>query len=128
MKEKNKFPMNLIGNIEVIKKGENNRIVAGYGNCAIVDSQNQFIPLETLKAGLNTLLADMSYANLMLSHQNIQVGKILKKWGKLTTHVDDKGMYLVAKLREDIEVANELWEQILKGKVNGFSIGCELLS
>jgi HK97 family phage prohead protease len=64
----------------------------------------------------------------MLSHQNIQIGKILKSWGKLTTHVDDKGLYLVCKIREDIEVANELWEQILKGKVNGFSIGCELLT
>ena len=128
MKEKNKYSLSLVGNIELVKKGENNRIVAGYANLALVDSQNQFIPLETLKAGLTTLLSDMSYANLMLSHQNIQVGKILKSWGKLITHVDDKGLYLVCKIREDIEVANELWGQILKGKVNGFSIGCELLS
>lgn len=123
-----KFPLNLVGNIEIIKKGENNRIIGGYSNVAIVDSQNQFIPLETLKAGLTTLLNDMSYANLMLSHQNIQVGKILQKWGKLTTHVDDKGMYILAKIREDIQVANELWDSILKGEINGFSIGCELLS
>jgi HK97 family phage prohead protease len=125
---KDKFPLSLIGNIEIVKKGENNRIIAGYASVAMVDSQNQFIPLETLKAGLNTLLGDMSYANLMLSHQNIQVGKILQKWGKLTTHVDDKGLYLLAKIREDIAVANEVWDSVLKGKINAFSIGCEVLS
>ena len=123
-----KTPLNLIGNIEVVSKAKNKRIVAGYANVALVDSQNQFIPLETLKAGLETLLKDESYANLMLSHNNVQIGKILKSYGKLTTHVDDKGLYIIAELRQDTETANETWESILKGEMNGFSIGCEVLS
>jgi len=123
-----KVPLSLVGKIEVISKAKSRRIIAGYGNIAVVDSQKQFIPLETLKAGLNTLLSDMSYANLMLSHNNVQVGKILKSYGKLTTHVDDKGLYILAELRTDIETANETWEKILKGEINGFSIGCEVLS
>lgn len=124
----NRSMLNLIGKLEVVSKSKNRRIIAGYGNIAVVDSQNQLIPLETLKAGLNTLLSDMTYANLMLSHNNVQVGKILRNYGKLTTHVDDKGLYIVAELRDDIETANEIWEKILKGEINGFSIGCEVLS
>lgn len=120
--------LNLIGKLELVNKTNNRRIIAGYGNIAVVDSQSQFIPLETLKAGLNTLLGDLSYANLMLSHNNVQIGKILKNYGKLTTHVDDKGLFIIAELRNDIATADETWDKILKGEINGFSIGCEVLS
>jgi hypothetical protein len=54
---KEKFPLNLIGNIEIVKKGENNRIVGGYANVAIVDSQKQFIE-EANNYGNEVIVSD----------------------------------------------------------------------
>jgi len=124
-----KIPIRLFGNAKIIKKAEkdNKRIISGYANLAVVDSQNQLIPTEVLKAGIETLMTDLSYANLMLFHKNIQIGKILPEYGELKTHVDDRGLYIIAEIRQDTEIANEIWQQILDGNINGFSIGCEVI-
>ncbi len=127
-KEKSLYiPIHLFGNIKIIDKSDGRRIIAGYGNIAVVDSENQIIPTESLKGGLETLLKDPAYANLMIVHRNIQIGKIIEEYGELTTHVDEKGLFIVAELRSDIKTANNIWEQILDGKLNGFSIGCEVI-
>ena len=126
--KKEKSNMNIRGDIDIIEKSEGHRIIAGYASVAIIDKENQFIPIETLKQGISSLLADPSYANLMLIHKNIQIGKIVKGFGKYTTHVDEKGFYIVAEIRKDIKVADEVWDSILKKEFTGFSIGCEVLS
>ena len=123
----NKIPINLFGMAKIISKEKGDRIIAGYANLAVVDSQNQLIPTETLKAGIETLMTDLSYANLMLFHKNIQVGKILPEWGELKTHVDNKGLFIVAEIRDDTEIATDIWNQIVDGEINGFSIGCEVI-
>jgi HK97 family phage prohead protease len=124
----NKISLNLFGTAKIINKKKGERIIAGYANLAVVDSQNQLIPTEVLQAGIETLMADLSYANLMYSHGNIQVGKILPEYEELKTHVDNKGLYIVCEIRNDTKIANEVWEQILDGDINGFSIGCEVTS
>lgn len=123
-----KTPLNLRGNISVIEKSENKRIIAGYASIAVVDLEEQFIPIETLKNGINSLLKDPHYSNLMLIHKNIQIGKILESYNDFKTRVDDKGLFIVAEIRKDIDTANEVWESILNKDFNGFSIGCEVLS
>jgi len=126
---KNKFHMDLRGNLNIINKSEDGRrIIAGYANIAVVDLEDQFIPVETLKKGIETLLSDPHYSNLMLVHQNIQIGKIISNFNNLETHVDDKGLFIVAEIRKDIETANEIWKSILDNEINGFSIGCEVIS
>jgi len=120
--------LNLKGNLRVINKANSKRrIIAGYANVAIIDKDNQFISTEVLKKGLKTLLDDPHYANLMLVHQNVQIGKILEGFGKYKTHVDDKGLFVVAEVRKDIKTADEVWEEILNKNISGFSIGCEVL-
>jgi len=120
-------PFDLRGNIKIIEKSDNKRVIAGYANIAVVDLEDQFIPIETLKKGIESLLKDPHYSNLMLVHKNIQIGKIIPKFGELTTHVDDKGLFIVAEIRRDIKTADEVWESILNKDINGFSIGCEVL-
>lgn len=122
-----KLPFNLKGNIEILEKATKERVIAGYASIIEVDEENQLIPRETLIEGIETLLSNSEYANLMLVHQNIQIGKVLKEWGDLKTHVDDKGLFIVAKIREDLRTANEIWQQILDHKLNGFSIAAEVL-
>jgi len=123
-----KIPFNLNGNLEIIDKAsDGRRIIAGYASVAVVDSENQFIPISVLKTGLETLISDPNYSNLMLVHKNIQIGRILKSYGNLKTRVDDNGLFIVAEIRKDLKIADKIWESILNGEFNGFSIGCEVI-
>jgi HK97 family phage prohead protease len=118
------IPIHIKGYIE--KTGKD-RIIAGYASVIEVDKENQLIPKETLEKGIETLLKDSNYANLMLMHQNIQVGRILNEYKGLKTHVDDKGLYIVAQIRDDIETANQVWNKIDNKDFNGFSIAGEVV-
>jgi HK97 family phage prohead protease len=123
-----KMPLNIVGNFNILKKADDNkRIIAGYASVIEVDQQNHIIPKSTLEEGIKTLLRDTDYANLMLVHQNIQVGKILPQYNDLSTHVDDRGLFIVAELRNDLEVANKVWDKIMDGGFNSFSISGEVL-
>jgi len=118
----------LKGNTKILlNKSDGKRIIAGYANVAIVDQENQYIPLAVLQKGIQSLLADSSYANLMIMHKNIQIGKIIDSYGKHKTGVDAKGLFIVCEIRKDIKVADEIWGMILKKEISGFSIGCEVL-
>ena len=119
--------MDLMGNIKVIHKSDDRKIIAGYASLAVIDTENEYIPVEVLKDGLNTLMSDESYANIMIVHKNIQIGKILNKYEDLETHVDDKGLYIVAEIRDDLEIAKETWNKIVDGEIRGFSIGGEII-
>ena len=84
LRDKNKlrhFHMDIRGNIKFHSK-DGPKIIAGYASVAIVDNESQFIPPEVLKKGLENLIADPHYANVMLVHKNIQVGKIIKSFGE----------------------------------------------
>jgi HK97 family phage prohead protease len=123
-----KITFNLKGNTKVLlNKSDGKRIIAGYANVAIIDLENQYIPLAVLQKGIQSLLKDPSYANLMIMHKNIQIGKIIPSYGKYKTGVDTKGLYIVCEIRKDISVADEIWSSILKKEISGFSIGCEVL-
>jgi hypothetical protein len=123
-----RITFNLKGNTKILlNKSDGKRIIAGYANVAIIDLENQYIPLAVLQKGIQSLLADSSYANLMIMHKNIQIGKIIPSYGKYKTGVDSKGLYIVCEVRKDIKVADEIWGSILKKEISGFSIGCEVI-
>jgi len=120
--------LHLRGQFDIVNKAsESQRIIAGYASVIEIDKENHLIPKDTLVKGIETLLKNSEYANLMLVHQNIQVGKIIDKFNDLTTHVDDKGLFIVAEIRSDLNVSNILWDEILAGTINGFSIGGEVV-
>ena len=120
------IPLSICGTFKAHTE-ENRRIIAGYASVVEVDSHNDLITKEVLEDAINTLLSNEEYANLMLKHQNIQVGKIIREFGDCKTHVDDEGFYIVAEIRNDLESANVLWQDILDGKLNGFSIAGEVI-
>lgn len=122
-----KFKEFTLGNIEYIReKGKSGRrIIAGYASIPVIDRANELIPKETLEKALKKFIENEEYANLMLTHNSIQIGKVIKKYGKFTTHVDDTGLFIVAEIRKDLDIANDIWQQILNGEINSFSIGFE---
>jgi len=111
------------------KNKDRKRIIAGYASVSIVDLEDDLIPLSTLEKMWNKWLkTDESYHNLMLEHESIQIGKVLKEFGKLKSGVDDKGLFIIAELRNDIKTANKIWKNILDGVLNSFSVRLEVLN
>ena len=123
-----KLPLHLRGNI--INKSiddDGQRIIAGYASVIEVDTRKDLVPQKVLEDGIQTLLSDYQYANIQLSHKNIPIGKIIPSYKDLSTHVDEHGLYIVAKIRNDLEIANIVWNAIENGEVNGFSIASEII-
>ena len=113
--------------IELLK-GSNDLIVAGYASVELVDKQGDLITRSALKDAFKKFMADPKYRNVQLAHSNIQVGEVIQNYtdseGRLwKSEVDDAGMFVVVKLRNDIEKAREVASEIRKGNLAGFSIG-----
>ena len=112
----------------VVLKGGNDLIVAGYASVEVVDKQGDVITKEALKDAFSKFMQNPSYRNVQLAHSNIQVGDVVPNYtdseGRLwKSEVDDVGMFVVVKLRDDIEKAKEVSAEIRKGVLRGFSIG-----
>jgi len=118
--------IHMFGPFKVVDKSKK-RVIAGYASVVEIDKSGDVIPISALKEGIKTLLSDPAYANIMLTHNNIQIGKILPEYNGIKTHVDDKGLFIVAEIRDDLEIANKVWEKILAGEYNGFSIAGEII-
>ena len=113
--------------ISLLKAG-NDLIVAGYASVELVDKQGDLITQGALKDGFTKFMQNPSYRNVQLAHSNIQVGDVIPNYtdseGRLwKSEVDDVGMFVVIKLRDDIEKAKEVAAEIRKGSLRGFSIG-----
>lgn len=120
---------NIKGSFDIVSKSKTGgkRVIAGYASVIEIDQESHLIPKETLEEGIKPLLEDSDYSNLMLLHRNIQVGKILKEYNKLKTHVDDEGLFIVAEIRRGLKTADEVWKAILDGALQGFSIAAEII-
>lgn len=102
------------------------RIIAGYASVIEVDLENQIITKEALTDALDKFMKEKNRL-VTLEHQAIPVGEIIPEYGEYKTHVDDKGLFIVVEVRKDLEVANEVWDKIIKGELDGFSIHGEVL-
>ena len=114
-------------NIELLKSGSD-LIVAGYASVELVDKQGDLITRTALKDAFKKYMSDPKYRNVQLAHSNIQVGEVITSYtdnqGRMwKSEVDDAGMFVVVKLRDDIEKAREVASEIRKGNLAGFSIG-----
>ena len=112
--------------IQLLKSDE--LIVAGYASVELVDKQGDLITREALRDAFKKYMASPEYSNVQLAHSNIQVGSVISEYadsqGKVwKSEVDDVGMFVVVKLRDDIEKAREVASEIRKGNLRGFSIG-----
>jgi rubrerythrin len=112
-------------------KDGSRRLIGGYASVEVIDKQNELITIPALQNALAKMVAaGEKYANLNLEHSNITLGKILlsehyKDAAGVDhfTHVDEKGLYVLCELREDLDIANKVWDMSNKGELNAFSIG-----
>ena len=115
------------GGLHIIKSS-NDLVIAGYASVEMVDKQGDKITSGALKNAFGEFMKASNYRNVQLAHSNIQVGEVVPNYtdseGKIwKSGVDDSGMFVVIKLRDDIEKAREVASQIRKGSLRGFSIG-----
>jgi len=113
--------------LKVLKSGSD-LVVAGYASVELVDKQGDLITRGALKDAFNGFMKSDRYRNVQLAHSNIQVGEVIDNYvdsnGRMwKSEVDDTGMFVVCKLRSDIEKAREVAAEIRKGNLQGFSIG-----
>ena len=103
-------------------------VIAGYASVQLVDKQGDLITTEALGKAFRKFMDNPKYSNVQLAHSNIQVGEVIpihtdtngRVW---KSEVDDTGLFVVIKLRRDIEKAREVAAEIRKGNLRSFSIG-----
>ncbi len=120
-------PVQHSGNISIVK-ADNDLVIAGYASVEMVDKQGDLITRGALKNAFNGFMKADGYRNVQLAHSNIQVGEVIPAYtdsdGRVwKSGVDDAGMFVVIQLRDDIEKAREVANEIRKGALRGFSIG-----
>lgn len=113
--------------LALLKSGQD-LIVAGYASVELVDKQGDLITRAALNDAFGKFMKSDGFQNVQLAHSNIQVGTVIPSYtdkdGRLwKSEVDDTGMFVVVKLRNDIEKAREVASEIRKGALRGFSIG-----
>ena len=120
-------PVQESGSIQLLKAG-NDLIVAGYASVELVDKQGDLITRGALRDAFGDFMKAESFRNVQLAHSNIQVGEVIPHYtdseGRVwKSNVDDAGMFVVIRLRDDIEKAREVANEVRKGNLRGFSIG-----
>lgn len=90
------------------KIDEEQRMVYGYASTEALDSQGEIIKRDAIEAALPGF---MRFGNIREMHQPSAVGK-----AKGAT-IDDKGLYLAAKIIDD-----EAWAKVKEGVYSGFSV------
>ena len=106
------------------------RIVAGYASVAVPDKVGDEFPSETLRKALDDIMKREGgrWRNIMYGHQSVQIGEIIEQYkdskSKIwKTQVDDVGLFIVARITSSKHlIANKVWELILEGELNSFSI------
>ena len=107
-------------------------VIAGYASVDMVDKQGDRIPVSALKKAFRGFMDNPSYRNVQLAHSGIQVGEVLPAYtdseGRVwKSTVDDHGLFVVCKIRDDIEKAREVQKQVRSGELRAFSIGGQAL-
>jgi len=120
----------LIRKLDISEYEGNKRFIAGYANIAgIRDSQGEVVTQEALKAAWDKWKQNPDFCILSLAHSNLPMAKVVfepvtDSDGKPhRSGVDERGLYIVAQVRDDVTIADELWSDIEMGKQRGYSIG-----
>lgn len=112
----------------LLKGASSDLVVAGYASVEMVDKQGDLITRGALKDAFKKFMSTPGYRNVQLAHSNIQVGEVIPDYTDTSgrvwkSEVDDTGMFVVIRLRDDIEKAREVASEVRKGNLRSFSIG-----
>jgi len=122
-----------VGSDFIMKSESNGELfIAGYASVDMVDKQGDRIPSDALKKAFESFMDNRAFRNVQLAHSGIQVGEVVAdhtdSQGRMwKSEVDDHGLFVVCKIRSDIQKAREVQKQIRDGDLRAFSIGGQAL-
>ena len=101
----------------LLKSRSSDLVVAGYASVEMVDKQGDLITKNALKDAFGKFMKSPGFRNVQLAHSNIQVGEVIPNYEDTSgrvwkSEVDETGMFVVIKLRNDIEKAREVAAEI----------------
>jgi hypothetical protein len=102
---------------------ENARIVKGFGTVDVFDNANERLPIDEFKRIMPVI---MKRGGLIMNrHTNQSVAKILNYEFKMkdTPVGPREGVYLTTEVFKDFGSDDQVWADIKKGEVEGFSFG-----
>jgi len=97
------------------------RIVAGWASVEIVDLQKDIIPVKVLERAMYKYMDRGGH--ILYHHSNVPVGKVLRWEVKKHPETGKYGVWIEAKIFNEYETDNIVWNAIKQGKIKGFSIG-----
>jgi len=112
-----------------IIKSHNDIILYGPATWELLDREGDYITIKTMQRFAEKLFTKAEYRAIMDEHSNFIAGEPLLSYvasdgRKYRTHVHEKGLMLVAKLRRDdgLQKTRQLREKVLSGQYRSFSI------
>ena len=110
--------------MEIIEKSKKELIVAGYAATPDIDAVKERISEKALKSIFESFkVTPPEYRNLMWDHTSTQIGVLLEKHGDIESYVDERGWYIIGKLRYDIPIAKIIAKKIIEQPAEfGFSV------
>jgi len=108
-----------IGTLEILKSEGNDLIVGGPASWEMVDPEKDYITTEAMSKFLKKFFAlPPDYRNVSIDHDSLIIGKALLQYPEKNpqyfTHVHEKGMYLIAKIRDDNMSYTQHYRQLIK--------------
>ena len=102
-------------------------VVGGPASVEMVDSEGHLITSEALSEAFSRFMENIRLQNIQLFHSDVQIGWPLKAYISPTgevfkSGVDDKGLWLISELRDDISIAKRTADEIHKGNIQSYSI------
>jgi HK97 family phage prohead protease len=117
----------------ILKANEGNDLyIAGYASVDMVDKQGDRIPADALGKAFTKFMSNKAFRNVQLAHSGIQVGEVVDNYtdseGRVwKSEVDEHGLFVVCRVRDDIQKAREVQKQVRNGDLKAFSIGGQAL-
>ena len=102
-------------------------VVGGPASVEMIDKQKHLITTEALSKAFDDYMINPRTRNIQIFHTNVQVGWPLPCYinaeGQIfKSGVDEKGLWVITELRDDITIAQRVSEEIEKGKIKSYSI------
>ena len=102
-------------------------VVGGYASVEMIDREGHLITTEALKKAFVNFMKNFRARPIMLAHSDLQVGYPMPAYINQSNEVfksgvNDKGLYLISEVRNDVQVAKRVVEAIEDGEVKSYSI------
>lgn len=102
-------------------------VVGGPASVILVDKEGHMITAEALAKAFPRFMKNLRTRNANAFHSDVQAGWIMpayiSKSGRVfKSGVNEKGLWVISEVRDDIRVAQRLTEEITKGKIRSYSI------